>query len=47
MKPMLIEGLFKNSKILNKDKNNILFETKLAMGDTYNNKIKDIVISIK
>ena len=44
MKPMLIEGLFKNSKILNKDKNNILFETKLAMGDTYNNQIKDIII---
>ena len=44
MKPMLIEGLFKNPKILRKDKDNIFFETNLAMGDLYSNNIKDIVI---
>ena len=44
MKPMLIEGLIKDTRKLLKEKRNILFETKLGMGDGITSKIKDILI---
>ena len=44
MKPMLIEGLIKDSKKIIKKKENILFETKLGMGDGITNDIKDILM---
>ena len=44
MKPMLIEGLIKDTSKLLKEKENILFETNLGMGDGIISDIKDILI---
>ena len=44
MKPMLIEGLIKDTTTLLKEKDNILFETNLGMGDGIISNIKDILI---
>jgi len=44
MKPMLIEGLIKDTKKLLKEKNNILFETKLGMGDGIISDIQNILM---
>ena len=44
MKPMLIEGLIKDTRKLLKEKRNILFETNLGMGDGITSNIKDILM---
>ena len=44
MKPMLIEGLIKNTKQLTKQKENIFFETNLGMGDGIISDIQNILI---
>ena len=44
MKPMLIEGLIKDTSKLLKEKRNILFETNLGMGDGISSDIKDILM---
>ena len=44
MKPMLIEGLIKNTDTLVKKSENILFETKLGMGDGIISDIRNILI---
>ena len=44
MKPMLIEGLIKDTRKLLKEKRNILFETNLGMGDGVTSNIKDILM---
>ena len=44
MKPMLIEGLIKNTDKLDKKSENILFETKLGMGDGIISDIKNILM---
>ena len=47
MKPMLIEGLIKDTNKLLKERKNILFETNLGMGDGIISNIKDILISLQ
>ena len=44
MKPMLIEGLIKNTDQLVKKSENILFETKLGMGDGITSDVKNILL---
>jgi hypothetical protein len=44
MKPMLIEGLIKDTSKLLKESKNVLFETSLGMGDGIISDIKNIVI---
>ena len=44
MKPMLIEGLIKDTDYIVKESNNIFFETAIAMGDGMVSNIKNIIM---